>query len=163
MPGRLEVTEAELTRFDEVSRGLYVPFHDGVISQFAGYERLQPIDLAAYRERYGNIGRLDLILDAEDDTVRRYPVTKQADTLMLFYLFPPAELRELFRRLDYALSGGCARDTIAYYSARATHGSTLSRVVHAWVAARADRAVSWRHFTQALAGRHGRHPGRHHG
>lgn len=128
-----------------------VPLHDGVISQFAGYERLQPIDLDAYRARYGNIGRLDLILEAEDDAVRRYQVAKQADTLMLFYLFSPTELREIFAHLGHDLSDDCVRRTIEYYSARVTHGSTLSRVVHAWVAARGDRRASWRYFAAALA------------
>ena len=145
------VTRADVARFEEVSRGLYVPFHNGVISQFAGYERLEPIDLDAYRARHGNIGRLDLILEAEGDTVRRYQVAKQADTLMLFYLFPLAELREVFARLGYELSDECVRRTTGYYAGRVTHGSTLSRVVHAWVIARADRRGSWQHLTEALA------------
>ena len=149
--GRLGISQADVQRFDQVSRGLHVPFHDGVISQFAGYERLEPIDLDAYRARYRNIGRLDLILEAEGDTVRRYQAGKQADTLMILYLFSPAELRGIFHRLGYQLTGECIRRTIAYYTARVTHGSTLSRVVHAWVTARADRAASWGHFTEALA------------
>ena len=148
---RLGIDDAELALFDVVSRGLHVPFHDGVISQFAGYERLEPIDLDAYRARYGNIGRLDLILEAEGDSVRRYRVTKQADTLMLFYLFTPAELRETLGRLGYQIANACVRRTVDYYSARVTHGSTLSRVVHAWVAARGDRTSSWRHLAEALA------------
>jgi trehalose/maltose hydrolase-like predicted phosphorylase/YHS domain-containing protein len=136
---------------EEISRRLYVPFHDGVISQFAGYQRLEPIDLGAYRARYHNIGRLDLILEAEGDTVRRYQVAKQADTLMLFYLFSPAELRQIFTHLGYPLTRETVQRTIGYYTARVTHGSTLSRVVHAWVAARAERASSWGHFTEAQA------------
>ena len=149
--GRLGIGPADLARFGQVARGLHVPFHDGVISQFAGYERLEPIDLDAYRARHASIGRLDLILEAEGDTIRRYQAGKQADTLMLFYLFSPAELRGTFARLGYELSDECVRATIAYYSARVTDGSTLSRVVHAWVTARADRAGSWRDFTEALA------------
>ncbi len=149
--GRLRIGEAELARFDEVARGLYVPFHDAVISQFAGYEALKPIDLDAYRARYGNIGRLDLILEAEGDAVRRYQVAKQADTVMLFYLFSLTELREVFSGLGYELSDECVRQTIDYYGARVTHGSTLSRVIYAWVAARADRRTSWPHLAEALA------------
>ncbi|MHB1850126.1 MAG: HAD-IA family hydrolase [Acidimicrobiales bacterium] len=151
LPRSLGIDEAELELFDEVSRQLHVPFHDGVVSQFAGYEHLAPIDLHAYRARYGNVGRLDLILEAEGDTVCRYQVAKQADTLMLFYLFSLTELRETFGRLGYKLSDRCVRRTIGYYSARTTHGSTLSRVVHAWVGARSDRRDSWRHLTEALA------------
>ncbi len=149
--GYFGIDDTELARFGEVSRQLYVPFHDGLISQFAGYERLRPIDLDAYRARHKNFGRLDLILESEGDSVRRYQVAKQADTLMLFYLFSLSELREVFGRLGYELSDDCVKNTIAYYSARTTHGSTLSEVVHAWIWARVDRRASWRHFTQALA------------
>ena len=148
---RLGIDDTELAFLDSVSRGLYVPFHDGVISQFAGYEKLEPIDLNAYRARYTNIGLLDLILEAEGDTVRRYQVGKQADTLMLPYLFSLPELRQIFSRLGYPLTDETLRRTIDYYTARATHGSTLSQVVHAWVAARADRPASWHHLSQALA------------
>ena len=34
---------------------MFVPFHDGVISQFEGYDELAELDWDAYRERYGNI------------------------------------------------------------------------------------------------------------
>ena len=37
-----------------------------------------------------------------------------------------------------------------YYLARTAHGSTLSRVVHAWALARLDRERSWEHMAAAL-------------
>ena len=40
----------------------------------------------AYRRQYGNIQRLDRILEAENDDVNRYKASKQADALMLLYL-----------------------------------------------------------------------------
>ena len=46
--------------------------------------------------RYGNIQRLELILEAENDSANRYKLSKQADVLMLFYLFSSEELGELF-------------------------------------------------------------------
>ena len=46
-----------------------------------------------YRERYGNIQRLDRILRAEGDDPNRYKVSKQADVVMLFYLFSPTRAR----------------------------------------------------------------------
>jgi trehalose/maltose hydrolase-like predicted phosphorylase len=147
---RLGVDEDELARWDVISRRLNVPFHEGVISQFAEYERLEPLDLDAYRRRYGNIGRLDLILEAEGDTVRRYQVSKQADVLMLLYLLSAEELRDLMGRMGYALTPEVIHRTVEYYSARVTHGSTLSRIVHSWVLARADRQGSWRYFQEAL-------------
>jgi HAD superfamily hydrolase (TIGR01509 family) len=147
---RLRVDGAEEARWDSISRGLNVPFHDGVISQFAGYEQLEPFDLDTYRDRYGNIGRLDLILDAEGDTVRRYQVGKQADVLMLLYLLSAEELRTLFGRMGYALEPETIRRTVDYYARRVTHGSTLSSVVHSWVLSRADRRGSWRYLQEAF-------------
>ena len=64
-----------------------VPFHgDRIISQFEGYADLEEFDWVGYTERYGDIQRLDRILEAEDDTPNRYQASKQADVLMLFYL-----------------------------------------------------------------------------
>ena len=125
---RLEVEPAELTQWDLVSRGLEVPFHYGVISQFAGYEALEPLDLDEYRQRYGDIGRLDLILEAQDDSVNRYQVAKQPDVLMLFFLLSAEELRSVLARMGYGLEADTIRRTVDYYAARVTHGSTLSRV-----------------------------------
>ena len=148
---RLGVDDAETARWNSISRSLHIPFHDGVISQFAGYERLEPFDLEGYRHRYDNIGRLDLILEAEGDSVRRYQVGKQADVLMLLYLLSAEELRAVFGRMGYPLEPETIRTTVDYYAARVTHGSTLSRIVHSWVLARADRRSSWRYFQDALA------------
>ncbi|HXW38364.1 MAG TPA: glycosyl hydrolase family 65 protein, partial [Acidimicrobiales bacterium] len=96
------------------------------------------------------IGRLDLILEAEGDSVNRYKVGKQADALMLFYLFSADELRSVLDRMGYALDPEVIPRTVAYYTERVTHGSSLSPVVHAWVLARGDREASWRYFRQAL-------------
>ncbi|NEB72660.1 hypothetical protein G3I39_37140, partial [Streptomyces fulvissimus] len=68
-------------RWEEVSRNLHIPFHDGVISQFDGYGELRELDWDGYRAKYGDIRRLDRILEAEGDTVDRYQASKQADVL----------------------------------------------------------------------------------
>jgi len=147
---RIGLTEKELLSWEVLSKHLYVPFHDGVISQFAGYELLAELNLEGYRNKYGNIGRLDLILDAEGDSVRNYRLSKQADTLMLFYLLSAEELRAVLKRLGHPLTPRMILATIDYYSARAVHGSSLSAVVHAWVQARTNRTGSWALFRQAL-------------
>jgi trehalose/maltose hydrolase-like predicted phosphorylase len=147
---RLAVKNDELERWEHMSRRLLVPHHDGIISQFSGYETLLELDWDAYRSRYANIGRLDLILESEGDTPNRYKVSKQADVLMLFYLFSADELRELLGCLGYSLEPEAIPHTIDYYLRRTSHGSTLSRVVHSWVLARADRARSWMLFNEAL-------------
>ncbi|UXY25675.1 glycoside hydrolase family 65 protein [Streptomyces sp. HUAS TT20] len=157
-PRRLELVErtglddAELHQWQEVSRTLHVPFHEGVISQFDGYGDLAELDWDGYRERYGDIRRLDRILEAEGDTVNRYRASKQADVLMLGYLFSPAELRSLFDRLGYRLDEETWQRTVDHYLCRTSHGSTLSGLVHGWVLARARRAEAWAYCQEALRG-----------
>jgi trehalose/maltose hydrolase-like predicted phosphorylase len=141
---RLGLTATEIQRWAHVARRMFVPFHaDGVISQFEGYESLAELDWDGYRSRYGNISRLDRILEAENDTPNRYKVAKQADVLMLFYLLSASELAGLFTHLGYEWDPRSMPETIDYYLARTTDGSTLSTLVHASVAGRAhqDRAV----------------------
>jgi alpha,alpha-trehalase len=146
---RLEPEEVE--RWDEISRRLLIPFlGDGIISQFEGYEELEELDWEAYRGKYGNIERLDRILEAEGDTPNRYKASKQADVLMLFYLLSGEELGELFERLGYLFDEDEIPRNIEYYLARTSHGSTLSKVVHAWVLARSDAERAWRFFSEAL-------------
>ncbi len=146
----LALKEEEVRHWDSVSRNLYVPFHDGVISQFHGYGDLKEFDWEAYREKYGNIHRLDRILESEGDSPNRYKVSKQADVLMLFYLLSADELEQLFTRLGYEFDTESIPGTVDYYLDRTAHGSTLSRVVHAWVLARSHRELSWQLFRDAL-------------
>ncbi|NEW43270.1 beta-phosphoglucomutase family hydrolase [Nocardia cyriacigeorgica] len=148
---RLQLTANEPALWDRIGRRLRIPFHsDGIISQFEGYEDLDEFDWHAYTSRYGHIERLDLILQAEGDTTNRYKVSKQADVLMLFYLFSAEELRAMFEHLGYTLPPELIPRTVSYYISRTSHGSTLSRLAHAWVLARTDREMSWWLFTQAL-------------
>ncbi|MEU1671107.1 glycosyl hydrolase family 65 protein [Streptomyces roseifaciens] len=142
----------ELSLWEDVSRHLRVPFHQNVISQFEGYERLAELDWDGYREQYGDIRRLDRILEAEGDSVNRYQASKQADALMLGYLFSPAELAAVFARLGYELTDETWQRTVDYYLRRTSHGSTLSGLVHGWVLARACRADAWRYCREALEG-----------
>lgn len=148
---RLSISPEEIARWENVSRRMYVPFHDdGVISQFEGYDSLRELDWDDYRTRYGNIQRLDLILESENDSPNRYKLSKQADVLMLFYLFSAEELDELLTRLGYPFSHDTIPNSVAYYAARTSQGSTLCRVVFAWVLARSDRPRSMTFFADAL-------------
>ncbi|MBC8093961.1 MAG: haloacid dehalogenase, partial [Pseudonocardia sp.] len=147
----LGLEPVELLRWEDVSRRMYVPIaEDGVISQFEGYRELPELDWDDYRRRYGDIQRLDRILEAEGRSVDDYQVSKQADVLMLFYLFSADELRELLERLGYGLAPEAIPRTIEYYTARTAHGSTLSALVLAWVLARMDREQALEPFERAL-------------
>ena len=148
---RLSISDDELARWQDMSRRMFVPFHgDAIISQFEGYGDLEELDWAAYRAKYGNIQRLDRILRAEGEDPNRYKATKQADTVMLFFLFPAEELREIFTRLGYDYRDDTAMRNVTYYDQRTSHGSTLSFVTHAGVLAGLDPQSSWDRFLIAL-------------
>ncbi len=147
----LDLGAEDLERWSQISRKMRIVFHDdGIISQFEGYDGLEEFDWQGYRDKYGDIHRLDRILEAEGDTPNRYKVSKQADVLMLFYLFSSEELGALFKRLGYAFEYETIPKNIEYYIQRTSHGSTLSQVVHSWVLARSDRPRAWRLLTRAL-------------
>jgi trehalose/maltose hydrolase-like predicted phosphorylase len=148
---RLGIGDDEVALWQDMSRRMFVPFlEDGIISQFEGYGDLEELDWAAYRARYGNIQRLDRILRAEGNDPNRYKIAKQADTVMLFFLFPDTELRGIFERLGYGYRADTARRNIAYYDQRTSHGSTLSFVTYAGVLAGLDPESSWDRFLVAL-------------
>lgn len=149
--GTLGIDGSELARWDEMSRKLVVPILDGgLISQFEGYEDLTELDWEAYRRRYGDIRRLDRILEAEGDSPNRYKVSKQADVLMLFFLLSANELAQLLAHLGYRWDPASISANLDYYLARTSEGSTLSAVVHAWVLARRHRERALEYFVEAL-------------
>jgi trehalose/maltose hydrolase-like predicted phosphorylase len=148
---KIGLSENEVQMWKDMSHRMFVPFHgDGIISQFEGYEQLKELDWESYHAKYGNIQRLDRILRAEGDTPDRYKLSKQADALMLFFLFSEEELQRLFERLGYAYAPDTASKNIAYYEPRTTHGSTLSFVVHAAILADLDPERAWEMFMTAL-------------
>ncbi|MFW6363981.1 MAG: glycoside hydrolase family 65 protein [Spirochaeta sp.] len=109
---------------------------DGIISQFDGYFSLPDIDWDAYREKYGDIHRMDRILKAEDDSPDNYKVTKQADVLMAYYMLGVDGVTEVLRQLGYTVKEPMEmlRKNYHYYEKRTSHGSTLSLICHAVVA-----------------------------
>ncbi|MEA1991067.1 MAG: trehalose-phosphatase, partial [Thermodesulfobacteriota bacterium] len=148
---RLDIEDTEIERWKDMGAKLKVAFHDdGIISQFEDYDKLEDLDWANYRKKYGNIQRLDRILEAEDDTANRYKVSKQADVLMLFYLFSAEKLEKLFKQLGYVFEYETIPDNTRYYLSRTSNGSSLGYIIHSWVMARLDRKRSWKLFKRAL-------------
>jgi trehalose/maltose hydrolase-like predicted phosphorylase len=153
---RLGLTDEEIETWQDMSRKMYVPFHEdpvhgsSIISQFEGYEDLEELDWEAYREKYGNIQRLDRILRAEGDDPDRYKLAKQADTVLLFFLFPYGKLKQIFERLGYDFAPDMVEKNVAYYDQRTSHGSTLSFIAHAGILANLDPQSSWERYLVAL-------------
>jgi beta-phosphoglucomutase family hydrolase len=148
---RLQVRQDELDGWEHIGHRMYVPFHsDGIISQFQGYEQLKELDWEHYQRNYGNIERLDLILQAAGDTPNRYRLAKQADVLMLLYLLGEEQLIGFLANLGYPVDRPTLGRTVDFYLARTAHGSTLSRVAHASVLAAMDPERAWSTFREAL-------------
>jgi trehalose/maltose hydrolase-like predicted phosphorylase/beta-phosphoglucomutase-like phosphatase (HAD superfamily) len=147
----LTIRDDELERWRDIARRMKVVFHaDGVLSQFQGYEQLLEFDWKGYQDKYGNIQRLDRVLEAEGDSTNRYKVSKQADVLMLLFLLSREELRALLGELGYQVSDEQLARTVTYYLERTSHGSTLSGVVSAWVLARYEPEQAWQFLLRAL-------------
>jgi trehalose/maltose hydrolase-like predicted phosphorylase len=147
----LAIDDEEIVRWQQISQRMFIPFHeDGIISQFEGYGDLKEFDWVGYQEKYGDVQRLDRILEAENLDINEYKASKQADVLMLFYLFSSKKLQELFEHMGYTFDSDQIPRNIHYYLDRTSHGSTLSRVVHSWVLGRSDRESAWKLFEKAL-------------
>ena len=144
---KISLTSKDLKRWSEISHNMNVIINnDGVLAQFDGYFKLKELNWERYKREYGNIHRMDRILKSEGRSPDDYKLAKQADVLMLFYLFSESELKKIFEQLSYKYSKNMLRKNYEYYVKRTSHGSTLSKVVHCMVAQQLNRpelAMSW--------------------
>jgi trehalose/maltose hydrolase-like predicted phosphorylase len=134
---QLGIDAAELARWREVAAGLVTGFDpaSGRIEQFEGYFGLEDIDLAQYD---GRTVPMDVVLGHERTQASQ--VVKQADLVMLLALLPD--------RFDRAVQATNFR----YYEPRTGHGSSLSRAMHAIVAARlGESTLAGRYFRETAA------------
>jgi len=134
---RLALAPGEPGRWLRTARELYCPRprSDGVIEQFSGFFGLEAYALPGEERLKPPVSRL---FDAE--RVNRLQLLKQADVLMLLYLFSE----------DF--SSEVVRTNYDYYEPRTDHGSSLSPAIHAAVAARLGlREHAERYFHQSLS------------
>jgi beta-phosphoglucomutase family hydrolase len=152
LKNKYKISNEELERWKDISEHLLIRVNkDGIIEQFRGYFDLKELDWDAYREKYGDIHRLDRILKAEGKSPDDYKLAKQADLLMVFYNLGFAKADKILRRMGYELPGDYIRRNFDYYIARTSHGSTLSRLVHADLAYRlGDYEKAWGMYMDAL-------------
>ncbi len=145
---------AEIDKWKEMTKKInIVMLNDSVISQFDGYKDLKELDWQAYRKKYGDIHRMDRILKSEGDSPDAYKVAKQADVLMMFFTLTPKEVMHIFNDLGYRMDDPrkVLSDNYEYYERRTSHGSTLSKVVHAIVSTFIhDDQTTWDWFIEAL-------------
>ena len=137
LSGQLGLEAAELAQWTEVARTLVTGLDrtTGLIEQFAGFFALEPVDLARYA---GSPVPIDVLLGHA--RTLRSQVVKQADVVALLALLPD--------EFDTATSLANFRA----YEPRCAHGSSLSRSMHALVAARlGDHALAVRYLEQTAA------------
>ncbi len=150
---KISLDEKELKLWDDIHKKLNLVISDeGIISQYDGYFDLKELDWDYYREKYGNIYRMDRLLKAEGKTADDYKVAKQADTLMTFYNLDKGQADQILADLGYQLPKDYLSKNLEYYLSRTSHGSTLSRVVHAQLAIMAGNPqLSWDLYEDALS------------
>ncbi|WP_439487973.1 glycoside hydrolase family 65 protein [Algoriphagus sp.] len=147
----LEINDMEIQLWKEISHKMHVPFiEEGIINQFEGYEKLDEFPWDEYREKYDDIHRLDRVLENENKDPNNYKASKQADVLMLFYLFSVDELHLIFKKLGHEVDEDVIVKNIEYYRKRTSHGSTLSRVVFSWILLKYNQLQSWQNFEKVL-------------
>jgi beta-phosphoglucomutase family hydrolase len=152
---KIDFHEEEIDKWNDIVRKMSVEItEEGIISQFAGYMDLIELDWEAYREKYGNIQRLDRILKSEGESPNRYKVTKQADVLMLFYLLAPGQVKNILEIMRHNVINELElmEHNYDYYSRRTSHGSTLSHVVHCAILKYLDshKKAMWDWFQHTL-------------
>jgi len=106
----------------------------GIYEQFAGYYKLQPLDLSLYADRKMPI---DVVIGPE--RTQRSQVVKQADVVALIALLPDE------------FPGAAAKANFRYYEPRCAHGSSLSAGIHALVAARLGKTETALRFLRQAA------------
>jgi trehalose/maltose hydrolase-like predicted phosphorylase len=149
---KIKLTDEELAHWQEIAQKLTISLSaDGILEQFEGYFDLEELDWAHYQQKYENIHRMDRILKAEGKSPDDYKVSKQADVLMVFYVLDETQIKELLDGLGYSPPDDLLRENFYYYINRTSHGSTLSRLVHAYLAhILGDSNFSWQLYTEAL-------------
>ena len=150
--GKIGLKAEEPSTWNEIARNLYLEISgEGIISQFRDYFKLKELNWDAYREKYGNIHRMDRILKSEGKSPDNYKVAKQADTLMTFYNLDQDEIKNIITEMSYQVPADLLERNFQYYIQRTSHGSTLSRIVHAFLAnIIGEKQLGWSLYMEAL-------------
>jgi beta-phosphoglucomutase family hydrolase len=145
------LTHEDIAEWKTITKKINIVIKDEILAQYDGYFDLKELDWDHYRQKYGNIYRMDRLLKAEGKSADEFKVAKQADTLQTFYNLDEKEVSEILKELGYHLPENFLANNLAYYLKRTSHGSTLSRVVHAQLANMInDKKLSWDLYLDAL-------------
>jgi len=149
---KIRLSDKELALWKDIGHKLTISLsEEGILEQFEGYFDLDELDWAYYQQKYENVHRMDRILKAEGKSPNDYKVAKQADALMAFFVLSDEQVNNILIELGYKPPDDLLRENFYYYLNRTSHGSTLSRLVHAYLAhILGDNNLSWQLYTEAL-------------
>jgi len=145
LKARLRLKERELATWRRIAARMWYPTKTprGVLEQFEGYFKLpmprlrfDENDMPVLPKRWpGKRGKMRKGLGSTQQKVGNTQLLKQADVVLLQYLFPD----------EFGLES--KRANYAYYSPRTTHLSSLSPSTYAIMGAEAgDMREAWRNF-----------------
>lgn len=148
----LQISADEIAQWNKIERKLSLNINsEGIIEHFDGYFNLKELDWKLYNEKYEDIHRLDRILKAEGKSPDAYKLSKQADLLMVFYNLGDAQVTKIIGEMGYTVPQDYVRKNFDYYIQRTSHGSTLSRLVHARLAIQEGlKEIGWDLYRDAL-------------
>ncbi|MBD3314919.1 MAG: beta-phosphoglucomutase [Chitinivibrionales bacterium] len=151
---RIAYNPSEKDRWLQIGNNIHVPMmENGIIEQFEGYRELLDVDWDHYKNKYGNIHRMDRILKSEGDSPDKYKVSKQADALMAFFVIGLDETVRILKQLGHSVGNPreFLRKNYNFYIHRTSHGSTLSKVAHSVVSRHMSSPEEiWRWFLESL-------------
>ncbi|CAH0122141.1 Kojibiose phosphorylase [Paenibacillus sp. CECT 9249] len=111
------------------------PNDERIVPQDDTFLTKPAIDLTPYKQKQGSQA---ILLDYSRQEVNEMQILKQADVVMLLYLFP-----DLF-------SSEVVKKNLFYYEKHTIHDSSLSKAIHAIVASRCDdHEAAYRFFQEA--------------
>jgi hypothetical glycosyl hydrolase len=122
---------------EDFLKRLYLPKpnDEQIIPQDDTFLGKPAIDLTAYKQKQGSQA---ILLDYSRQEVNEMQILKQADVVMLMYLFPDLFPREVVMK------------NLFYYETHTIHDSSLSKAIHAIVSARCDDGENaYRFFKEA--------------
>ncbi|MCK4751006.1 MAG: glycoside hydrolase family 65 protein, partial [Bacteroidales bacterium] len=150
---KIGLGDEEISTWEKIKNSISIQLNsDGILAQFDGYFDLKELDWESYRQKYTNIYRMDRILKAEGKSPDDYKVAKQADTLMTWFNLDDSEIKDILKGMGYTTGENMLKDNFDYYIQRTSHGSTLSRIVHAYLANHlGHKELGWNMFMEALS------------
>lgn len=155
------LTQDEMDHWTDIRGKINIPVsEEGLLEQYDGYFKLSELDWERYKKKYGTIERLDRILKAEGKSPDNYKVNKQADALMIFYLLSEEDIQSILKGAGYRVEKDFLKKNFEYYFPRTSHGSTLSRLVHCYLAGiLAQKELCWSLYREALKSDYNDNPG----